>query len=166
MNSDDPTRSLIPLPDASLALARPEGERVLSEMLSDTLALARGEPLRKIGEYEWCEPDYRQILLWAEQLALEPEEVIRRLLDTTSLSWDLVEGQEDWQPTTFCDGRIVKLNWDLELLPLKVFEWVDGLEIEYLRFAPNLETYRKEISIERLALPRRFRTPSSIDKED
>lgn len=43
MNSDDPTRSLISLPDASLALARPEGGRVPSEMTDDLLALARQE---------------------------------------------------------------------------------------------------------------------------
>ena len=43
MNSEEHSRSLIPLPDASLALARPEGGRVLSEMVDETLALARQE---------------------------------------------------------------------------------------------------------------------------
>ena len=111
MDADDHSRSLIPLPDASLAVARPEGGRVLSELLSDTLALARGEPLRKIGEYEWCEPDYRQILLWAEQLALEPEEVIRRLLDRRTLHRPEMNATV-YQETTFANGRIEKLNWD------------------------------------------------------
>jgi hypothetical protein len=143
VNSDDHSRSIIPLPDASLALARPEGGRVLSELLSDTLALARGEPLRKIGEHEWCEPDYRQILLWAEALELEPEEVIGRLTGTAPLD-------DSWEPTSFRNGRIVKLNWDLDLLPLGAFEWVDGLEIEYLRFDQSV---CPQLTIERLALP-------------
>jgi len=64
--------SLIPLPDVSLALARPEVGRVLSEMVGDTLALALRKPLSKIGEYEWCEPDYRQILLWATHFRAAP----------------------------------------------------------------------------------------------
>ena len=138
MNSDDHSRSIIPVPDASLALARPDGGRVISEMLSDTLALARGEPVRKIGEYEWCEPDYRQILLWAEQLALEPEEVIRRLQDRRSLwaeceSFCFLVGDE----TAFRGGKLVALNWNLELLPIEVFRWIDGLELEILRITSN-----------------------------
>ena len=159
VNSDDHSRSLIPLPAASLALARPEGGRVLSEMLSDTLALARGEPLRKIGEYEWCEPDYRQILLWAEALALEPVEVIRRLLDSESVYFQTYG--EDWKPTTsswgeetaFRNGRIVNLNWTLDLLPLDNFRWVAGMEIEYFRVAPS-ETTPGALPPFHLALPK------------
>jgi hypothetical protein len=136
MDAGENPGSLIPLPDASLAVARQEPSRVLSEMVGDTLALARREPLFKIGEYEWCEPDYRQILLWAEQLVLMPEEVIRRLLDQRSL-FRSSNGKQTTSPafdqTVFSYGRIVKLNFDLDLLPLTAFQWVDGLEIEYLR---------------------------------
>ena len=151
MNSDDPTRSIIPVPDASLTLARPEGGRVLSELLSDTLALARGEPLRKIGEYEWCEPDYRQILLWAEALGLEPEEVIRRMLDERTAkpmdaevrAYFTEKGNDPdragemhfkiFPATFFLAGRIVNLNWDFDLLPVPAFQWIEGLEVECLR---------------------------------
>jgi hypothetical protein len=153
VNSDDHSRSLIPLPDASLALARPGGGRKLSELVGDTLALARREPLFKIGEYEWCAPDYRQILLWAEQLALEPEEVIRRLQDRRSLwleceSRCILVGDE----TAFRGGRLVALNWNLELLPLAVFRWMEGLELENLRITFNrkLETSPPDL---RLSLP-------------
>ena len=38
VNSDYQSRQLIPLPDASLAVARPEGGRAHSEMLSNRLA--------------------------------------------------------------------------------------------------------------------------------
>src|ERR1700722_19470516 len=84
MNPDDHSPAVIPLSDVSLAIARPDVGRKLSEMNADLLATARG-PLHKIGEYEWCEPDYRQILLWADQLSLPPEEIIRRLLDRRNL---------------------------------------------------------------------------------
>jgi hypothetical protein len=125
VNTDENSRAIVPLPDASLALAKPGPGRVLSEMVGDTLALARREPLFKIGEYEWCEPDYRQILLWAGSLTLEPEEVIRRLLNPLYPR----NGSE------FREGRIVKLIWDFDLLPLQDFTWVQGLEIEQLRFS-------------------------------
>lgn len=144
MNSEDDSRSIIPLPDASLAIAGPEGGRKLSEMNADLLALARG-PIHKIGEYEWCEPDYRQILLWAEQLALEPEEVIRRTLDRRNLTLFYSEKAGAWEEsnsqiyeeTVFRDGRIFRLNWDFDLLPVSVFSWVEGLALEELRFAAS-----------------------------
>lgn len=152
MNESDNTRSLIPLPDASLANIATGAKRLLSEMVGETLALTRQEQTsiqsarRRIGDYEFCETDYRQILLWAEAMALEPEEVILRLLDTRSLT-DEYSG-DTWEPTAFQDGRIVKLNWDLELLPLSDFEWVDGLEIEYLRFTWQARESDEEPSIE------------------
>ena len=118
---------------------------------SHPLSLARREPFFKIGEYEWCEPDYRQILRWAESLALEPEEVIRRLLDRRSLRYEDRDSNpvasKVFDQTIFQDGRIRKLNWDFDLLPCADFQWVDGLEIEYLRIAaepPPLPTAWRE----------------------
>jgi hypothetical protein len=150
--TDDEDRSLVPLADATLALARPEAGSVLSKMVCETLTLARRVPLFKIGEYEWCEPDYRQILLWAQQLALEPEEVIRRLMDRRSLHRPDMDSRV-YQETVFENGRIVKLNWDFALLPLAVFEWVEDLDIDYLRvvssqYDPNATPVLK------LSLPR------------
>jgi hypothetical protein len=138
MNSDDPTRSIIPVPDASLALARPDGGRVISEMNAEIRPLILWETL--------CEPDRKQILIWAEALSLEPEEVIRLLTSTAPLD-------DSWEPTSFRDGRIVKLNWDLDLLPLGAFEWVDGLEIEYLRFDSSFLPVLPGCTVKRLALP-------------
>ena len=43
VNSDEQHRAIIPLSDASLAIAKPEGGQMLSELVGDTLALARGE---------------------------------------------------------------------------------------------------------------------------
>ena len=128
-------RALIPIPPHELTATKIGGNRILSEMVGASLALIRQAPLFKIGEYEWHETDYRQILIWAKAMTLDPEEVILRLLDRRSLI-ELGFG-EYWPPTLFGDGRIVKLNWDLDLLPLDVFEWTDGLEIQYLRLAQH-----------------------------
>ncbi len=87
MNANDDNRSLIPLPDGSLANTAAGAQRIMSAMVGETLALARREdaakPARsefKIGECVYYEPDYRQILIWAKALLLEPEEVVWRLL--------------------------------------------------------------------------------------
>jgi len=152
VNSDDHSRLIIPLPDASLAIARPEGGRKLAETMAEALAVAR-EPLHKIGEYEWCDPDYRQILLWAEALELEPEEVIRRLLTISSLVYHEDGKKRMHTRTTFEGGRIRKLNWDLSVLPLTAFTWAEGLEIEYLRVTGlGISRNREKASIPALHL--------------
>jgi len=122
-------------------------------MVTDTLALAKKEQFIpttarfRIGEYEWCEPDYRQILIWAKTLRLEPEEVIQRLQDGKD---DGLVPAESWGGTQFADGRLLKINWDFELLRMedfeyvldgvahkdqKDFEWVEGLRTTHLSFS-------------------------------
>lgn len=81
-----------------------------------------------IGEHQFCEPDYRQILLWAEALELEPLTVIERLLSGPD-----GDGYRD-SHSQFENGRIIKLRWDMTLLPIEHFEWVDGLVIESIIF--------------------------------
>jgi len=145
MDADDNARSLIPLPDLSLTKATWGKQRILSAMVGETLALARREPRFKIGESEWCEPDYRQILLWAAALGLEPEEVIRRLLGKT-LNGPTIEAKT-YQETVFENGRMLKLNWDLAILPLAVFKWIEGLEIEYFRIVSSQYDIRTDPSL-------------------
>ena len=112
-------------------------------MIDETLALAlQAQALEgrrfQIGEDEWRESDYRQILIWAKSLELEPVEVVRRLQE------DIIAGDEVWIETRFADGRLLKLYWNFDLLPLERFEWVDGLVTKAVAFAttqkvtPNL----------------------------
>lgn len=107
----------------------------------NALSLTKEEQLQpsksrfRIGEYEWREPDYRQILMWAEALHLEPEKVIERLLTEPGTKWN------HEVCTRFENGQIVTLHWHLDLLRLKTFEWVEGLVIEeFALFAPFLRT--------------------------
>ncbi len=90
----------------------------------------------RIGDFQWCEPDYRQIHLWAEALSIKPEEVIRRLLEERNL----IRGEGDPQvgkistekKTAFVGGRMRCINWDFDILALAEFQWVEGLVIEHL----------------------------------
>jgi Leucine-rich repeat (LRR) protein len=82
-----------------------------------------------IGNYEFCDPDYRQILLWAKALELEPADIVRRLEGS-------FRACADRSRLTFSveNGSIVTLAWDFSLLPLSVIEWVDGLVIREVGF--------------------------------
>jgi hypothetical protein len=103
-------------------------------MVGETLALTRQEqaaiqsPMRKIGGYEWREPDYRQILLWAEALQMDPATVIDKL----------VAGEESSAYTSeevmthFDGGRMVSLSWNWSELPLSDFRFVEGITVEKL----------------------------------
>ena len=82
-----------------------------------------------IGDFEFCDPDYRQILLWAGALKLDPVVVIERL--ESSFVFDRKGVKLEFAVQ---DGAIVSLTWDFDLLPLSEFEWVDGLVIRELGF--------------------------------
>ena len=69
--NDNNSFAPVPKPPGSLEKAEPGAKRILSGMVADTLALANRDKFApsqarfRIGEYEWCEPDYRQTLLGA-----------------------------------------------------------------------------------------------------
>ena len=116
--------ALVRRPPSAVEKAEAGTKRVLSSMVADALSLAAKEktavPSRKfrIGEYEWREPDYRQILLWAKALGLEPQEVIRELLTEPA-------------KTSFVDGALLAVDWYFESLP---FGWIDGLTMTSLAY--------------------------------
>ena len=110
MNENDNNRSLIPLPDGSLANTAAGAKRIMSAMVGETLALTRQEQSSiqsarwKIGDYEFCETDYRQILLWAAAMNLESVTVVERVLASLpeTTFWDF----PTWAGTRFEEGRI------------------------------------------------------------
>jgi Leucine-rich repeat (LRR) protein len=135
---------LILHPGADLALGRPQSGRIVTEMVGDALALSRAivnaseslVPRYKIGEHVFCEPDYRQILLWAGSLQLEPLTVIERLLaepDETVSSWWTPEYKSHFK-THFVNGRIVSIYLNGAVIALESLEWVEGLVIESIAF--------------------------------
>ena len=137
--ADHEEYSLIPLPDVSLANTTVSAQRIMSAMVEETLALTRREQASiqaakwKIGDYEFCEPDYRQILHWAAALALAPEIFIERLLNDQSLNVMTTQDVDtpDWAGTRFENGQIVAIHWDLALLPVSHIELVTTLNTRF-----------------------------------
>jgi hypothetical protein len=134
-------KALVPRPPSGVEKAVPGVKRILSGMVSDTLALAEQRapaPTKfRIGDYEWCEPDYRQILIWAEATGLKPEAVVARLLDQQSvLEWQKEHLGDFWTygEPLFADGRLLKVHLDLRLLRHRRLEWINGLQITDLQF--------------------------------
>ena len=82
--ADKERNALIPLPSGGLENIGSGPKSILSGMVSDALVLARVREKSlaarfRIGNYEFRDPDYRQILIWAKALDLEPEVFILRL---------------------------------------------------------------------------------------
>lgn len=124
-------RSIIPLPSQEIAGPQIGGSRILRQMVDEVLALGRVDadveiPRFRIGEYTWCEPDYRQILLWAEQLKMEPVDFLKALVavNAVNLIWS------DGITTKFEGGRIRSLRWDFGKLPIFELKISENLLIE------------------------------------
>jgi hypothetical protein len=124
---------LVRRPSSAVEKTAPGAKRILSGMVADALALRKdASTLAKnfrIGDYEWCEPDYRQIIFWAKSLNLNPSEMVRRLQNGKRN-----QGEYIYEKTEFDKGRLLKIHWDFDLLPLKNIEWVDGLIMAHLSF--------------------------------
>lgn len=111
---------------------------------SESIVISGPKPLHRIGEHDFCDPDHRQIQIWATSLNMEAEEVVETLLRTPANS--------NRRGTECTNGRIVRLHWDLDLLDLNSFQWTAGLMIEEIEFSSNgLETQPDRILS--LALP-------------
>lgn len=141
MPTDNPERSIIPHPDAQMEKAAGGDNRIVTAMVDEALVLARqrSQPIRagfNIGAYEWCEPDYRQIVAWSKALALDPEIVIERLLDDRSIR-ERPGRFPSWAGTRFEDGKIIALHWDLDHLPLEHFVWINGVDLLFLSFSAH-----------------------------
>ena len=140
-------RSIILRPDFRIEKSADGRSRIVTSMVDETLAVVRQQldtEARKfrIGQYEWCEPDYQQIIIWAKALSLKPEEVVHRLLEGKMPRF-VQSGDAEWTKTVFTDGKLRRLNWNFDLLPIESFEWVDGLALTHLAlFRPGLQSKR------------------------
>ena len=118
---------LVPVPPGSLTETTGGSHGVLARMSSDVLAIVRAKDREleqarfRIGEYEFREPDYRQILRWAEALNLSPEQVLASL-EASKFQPGYGEIHVE---LGVVDGALSSLVWDLTKLPLGEFGW-DG----------------------------------------
>ena len=75
-NNND--QALIPLDERLPAVPRDQGDgSILQRMARGALEIAQRQAVavqvrHKVGDYELAEPDYRQVLLWAERLKRMP----------------------------------------------------------------------------------------------
>jgi hypothetical protein len=125
-------QTLVPHAGTELGSVRRRTHPVISRMSRDVLARAKAQQgLSKarfrLGKYAFREPDYRQILDWAEALGQAPDWVLKQL-EASRLKpteW------KDWEPINFVveDGAMLSLVWDFHRLPLVPEAWQDGLRI-------------------------------------
>ena len=117
---------------------------ILSNVVSDALTVARSRETAlsaarfQIGRYEFCEPDYSEILIWAKALEIDPEAFVQQLGKTSftqrARSLYRSEARDISEVTTTVfkveRGAIVSLAWDFFHLRIKTFDWVSGLSIQ------------------------------------
>src|SRR6266540_2401283 len=119
---------LVPRPPSALDKAEPRVKRILSGMVAETLALVHKDQAVppagmfpgtfRIGDYYWYDPDYRQILLWANALGTDPKSVVDRLRAGNALTrlQAAIFGGE-WKGSLWRKGgRLINItlqNWDV-----------------------------------------------------
>src|ERR1700685_2079928 len=78
-------KALVVRPSTEVGRVSAGAENVLSRIVSDALVLARPHATSmasarfRVGDYEFREADYQQILLWAKALEVDPITMVRRL---------------------------------------------------------------------------------------
>jgi hypothetical protein len=121
---------------------------ILNRMVSDAVALANSSKSSlsaacfTIGVYEFREIDYRQIVRWAEQLDLLPEEVVERLQQSI-YSFEDKDISFEVQ-----DGSIISLVIDYKRLPLIDFTSDKRLLISKIAFTGRLDQVIPTIKLE------------------
>lgn len=122
---------LIPLPGAELTDSRSNGGRIVGEMVLGTLALSRAvqEPRFRIGGHEFCEPDYRQILLWAADSQVTPDQFVQKLRWMEYQNWD--DGCV-LNSANLVGGKIKQLCLAVDKLTIIPNKWIPGLELRSL----------------------------------
>jgi hypothetical protein len=90
MSNSDPSKALQPASSRALSSIGGQPEGVRSRMTQDALEIARNflavprRTLHKVGDFELCDLDYRQVCLWAEQLSVTPDGVVKMLAERTA----------------------------------------------------------------------------------
>lgn len=130
MNDSDDF-ALVPKPPEPLDRAAMEPKCIKDDMdkfldLANRGKFAPTQARFRLGDYEWREPDYRQIISWAEQQAVSPEDIINSLLDGE------IPSGVPWAGTVFENGRIKKLNWDFDRMSVPDLTFIDGLHLTHL----------------------------------
>jgi hypothetical protein len=123
--ADDERKALVVQGPRSLAEVGAGARKILSSVVSDALTIVSSREkavtstLFRIGSYEFREPDYSQILIWARALRICPVALVNTLEKTCF--------RYGWLPkVAFAveQGAIVSLPWDVVALAHRCFVWV------------------------------------------
>jgi Leucine-rich repeat (LRR) protein len=125
--ADTQQNALLPLESRSPSESGTGPGSIISGMVSDAIAIARSierastSARFRIGDFEFCEPDFRQILIWAKALEISPQSLIQE--------FEEISNDHD---TKFKieDGSIVSLAWDFARLPMVKIEFVSDISIQ------------------------------------
>ena len=159
--SDKNDTSLVPRPSCELARIPPGASAIIDGMVNDVAAIIRTDDAtrHRIGNCEFRESDYQQILIWAEAVGMTPDKLVMRLQG--------YEGNNIYEGHNFVvsDGAIMEFRWcfrgiglDLSQVPrLKKLDcgWQDLTELDLSR-VPHLEvlncqgTYLTELDLSRV----------------
>ena len=133
--ADDERKALVVQGSRSLAEVGAGARKILSSVVSDALTVAylRKKVLTstvfRIGSFEFREPDYGQILTWANRLDIDSETLVQRLS-----AYSFTDRARDWEKTIFKveRGTIFSLAWDISELGFKELDWLPELSIQTL----------------------------------
>ena len=112
--TDRDCKSIVAKPTTEVAPIRPGARAIVGRMVTNAMDILRRREggRHSIGDYEFRDPDYQQILIWAEATTLSPEVLVATIRQ---------EGLD------VADGAIVCLRWGFA-----------GVEL-YLSHVPSLE---------------------------
>ena len=118
----------------------------------------------RIGNYEFCEPDYSQILIWAKALKIDPEALVQKL---ENYQYPYPSKYPSKRKTIFTveQGAIVSLAWDVDALLLEKFDWVQGLSVQEIAVF-GVAANHPDISISLPCLRRLFIGSINLKKLD
>ena len=134
--AENEPKALVVQRSSSLAEVGAGARSILSSVVSDALTVARSREKAiaaarfQIGRYDFREPDYCQILIWAKALEIDPEALVQQLEATIYTPGHLWDGVVRTIFFRVHQGSIVSLAWDVSALPLRRFDWVLGLSIQ------------------------------------
>ena len=95
--------------DSSLVLPSNDASPALEEMVGRSLLhIETSKPLstlHRIGKHELYEPDYRLVCNWAEELGIDKEDVLFRLMDGAESELMNLRWGESFMKTTILNGK-------------------------------------------------------------
>ena len=105
------------------------GSPALSEIINRSLIHIQTNKVlavrHRIGELQLCDPDYRLVCSWAEELRLTQEDVLERLMNYP------------YMRSTLVDGKFKELRVDQGFLEISGLPSISGLKIEFLEICDS-----------------------------